>query len=507
MMLFSLVLLLTMGCRKDFDYGPNTGQLEFSRDTVFLDTIFTNIGSSTYTLKVYNRTNENINVPFIGLENGQDSGYRLNVDGIAGKAFNDIPLLAKDSMFVFIETTFDVKPTGQNEFLYTDAIRFDSSNGPQRVDLVTLVRDAIFLYPQTVDGTTETLTLGIDDEGNEILIEGFFLEDDELNFTNEKPYVIYGYAAVAESNILNIDPGARVHFHKNSGFLVTAGASLKVNGLLSEDQELLENGVVFEGDRLEPDFSDTPGQWGAIWLANGSVENEFNHAYIRNASIGILAEGGATNSIPTLTIRNSSITNSSISNIWGQNTHLLAENVVLGSAGRTALYCNLGGRYNLKHSTIANYWTNGLRNAPSLLIDNFIELPNNQVVTNDLLEANFSNCIIDGNRSIELTLRGDASASLNYNFLNCSIKFNDSNGLFAGNPLYDFEDSTHYQNILQNVDIQFNNPQENDFSLTQNSAIIDQGDLPTGLMVPIDILGNDRTMAPDLGAYEWVPQN
>ena len=83
MMLFSLVLLLTMGCRKDFDYGPNSGQLEFSRDTVFLDTIFTNIGSSTYTLKVYNRTNENINIPFIGLENGQDSDEAVQVEVVS----------------------------------------------------------------------------------------------------------------------------------------------------------------------------------------------------------------------------------------------------------------------------------------------------------------------------------------------------------------------------------------------------------------------------------------
>ena len=47
-------------CRKDFEFSPSTGNLEFSKDTVYLDTVFSNIGSSTYNLKVYNRSNEDI---------------------------------------------------------------------------------------------------------------------------------------------------------------------------------------------------------------------------------------------------------------------------------------------------------------------------------------------------------------------------------------------------------------------------------------------------------------
>ena len=504
--LLLLALAFTTGCRKDFNYAASSGQLEFSKDTVFLDTVFTNIGSSTYSLKVYNRANENINIPFIGLQNGQDSGYRLNVDGVAGKEFNDVPLLAKDSLFIFIETTFDINSVGQNEFLYTDAIRFDSSSGSQQVDLVTLVRDAIFLYPQRIDGITETLLLGTDDEGNEIRIEGFFLEDSELNFTNEKPYVIYGYAAVDEGNTLNFDPGARIHFHKNSGILVTTGGSMKVNGLLSENQEVLENGVVFEGDRLEPDFSDISGQWGTIWLSEGSIENEFNYAVVKNATIGILTEGSPNSTTPTLAIRNSTIVNSSISNLWGRFTYITGENIVLGSAGQASLYCNLGGRYDFKHTTIANYWSNGLRSTPSLLIDNFIELSPTEILTNDLIEANFSNCIIDGNRNIELQIANSESAALNYNFLNCAIKFNDTNGLFEGNPLYDFEDTSSYQSPILNSDISYFDILTDNFGLTENSEVINQGDANTSLLVPFDILGNERTPLPDIGAYEFVAQ-
>src|SRR5690606_34759779 len=103
------ILLLWSSCRKDFDFEPSTGNLQFSKDTVYLDTVFTNIGSSTYNLKVYNRSNKDIVIPTVRLAQGEASHYRLNVDGMAGKVFENVELLAKDSMFVFIETTFDIQ--------------------------------------------------------------------------------------------------------------------------------------------------------------------------------------------------------------------------------------------------------------------------------------------------------------------------------------------------------------------------------------------------------------
>ena len=98
-------VILWSSCRNDFETVASTGNLEFSRDTVYLDTVFTNIGSSTYNLKVYNRSNDDINIPTIALGDGEASNYRLNVDGIPGKTFEDITILAKDSIFIFIETT------------------------------------------------------------------------------------------------------------------------------------------------------------------------------------------------------------------------------------------------------------------------------------------------------------------------------------------------------------------------------------------------------------------
>ena len=242
-------LMLWSSCRKDLEFSRSTGNLEFSKDTVYLDTVFTNIGSSTYNLKVYNRSNEDISIPSITLAAGINSEYRLNVDGMSGNSFENVEILAKDSMFVFIETTIDINNLpNSGEFLYTDKIVFDSGANMQDVDLVTLVKEAVFIYPNRDNSTgiIETLTLNVGGEILETDIQGRYLMPDEYTFTNEKPYVIYGYAAVPNGETLTINAGARVHFHANSGLLVSEGASLNVNGALSLDQDLLENEVILK---------------------------------------------------------------------------------------------------------------------------------------------------------------------------------------------------------------------------------------------------------------------
>ncbi len=501
----AILFISVESCRKDFDFEPGEGHLEFSKDTVFLDTIFTNIGSATYTLKVYNRSNKDVRLPFVGLESGEESDYRINVDGLSGKTFSDVPLFAKDSLFVFIETTFDISRVGENEFLYTDALLFGAGDRQQRVELVTLVRDAVFLYPRTLsNGTKETVPLGLDGDGNEIRIEGFFLEDDELRFTNEKPHVIYGYAAVDEAKNLIVDAGARVHFHQDSGILVTSGGSIQINGALSEDDVLLENEVIFEGDRLEPGYGDLSGQWGTIWLAEGSISNHIEYLTLKNATVGLLVEGNAGSSEAKLILKNTQIFNSSSINLWARNSSINAENVVLGNAGQSALYCNLGGRYDFAHVTIANYWSTGFRNTPAVLIDNFEETPA-QTIGGELTSTKFSNCIIDGNRDIELLLNKDDTFGFEFAFENCLIKFNDVNEIYSGDPLFNFNDTSNYQDILLNVNTFFAGSNENDFRITEDSGAIDLGNLDTALLVPFDIMGNDRTQTPDAGAYEYLP--
>ncbi|PKV52076.1 hypothetical protein ATE84_4178 [Aquimarina sp. MAR_2010_214] len=499
------VLVLWSSCRNDFESGPSTGNLKFSTDTLFLDTIFTNIGSSTYSFKVYNRTNDDFTIPAIALERGESSNYRLNVDGIPGKSFENIQVLAKDSIFVFVETTTDItSQTADVEFLYTDRVVFDAGGNQQDVDLVTLIKDAMLLFPSrdAMTGEKETLLLGLDNENNEIRIEGFFLDDTQLNFTNEKPYVIYGYAAIPSGKTLTIDAGARIHFHNNSGIIAANGATLTVNGELSTDPKLLENEVIFEGDRLESGFSDIPGQWGTIWLTAGSTGHTINHATIKNATVGILMDSNDGGANPTLTIKNTQIYNSSNVGLLARTGNVLGENLVINNAGQVSLNCSLGGTYNFNHCTFTNYSNigTGFRELPTVLIDNNLRVNGTDIVVADLLEANFTNCIIYGNQELELVLSKIDGTAFNYNFKNCLVKFNDLNDLFVGNPLYDFTNTNLFENIILNEEPDFKTPFKNMLNIGESSAANGKASTPT---MGTDILGTIRnTTTPDIGAYE-----
>lgn len=500
--LFSILfgLLWSTSCRKDFDYAPSAGNLSFSKDTVYLDTVFSTIGSSTYTLKVYNDTRDDVLIPNISLKNGPESFYRLNVDGVAGKSFENVPLYAQDSLFILIETTIERSDNYSGDLLYTDAIVFDREPFEQAVALVTLAKDAIFLYPKNNTMSIVDLALSPTGEtGNETTVTGFELLDTELDFTNEEPYVIYGYAMVPNGKELRIAAGARVFFHKNSGILVQDGATIKVNGTLSEDKDLMEGEVIFEGDRLEPEFSEMPGQWGALWIVGGSTDNYVEYLTLKNATVGIVVAGATDTSVNSLTLKNSQVYNNSRNNIWANHATLLAENLVLGGAGASSLLCENGGSYTFTHCTIANYWNKGFRSRAALEISNS---SNNGDQNGFDLTADFKNCIITGNSQTELSLMATEGNTFNFSFQNCLIKYNADRAGNAARDRYDFTDTDYYQAIILNGSPDFFLPSKNDFRISLDSEGINNGDLNTAATVPFDILGNQRTLAPDLGAYQ-----
>ncbi|MGB0789626.1 MAG: hypothetical protein ACPGQR_08845, partial [Marinirhabdus sp.] len=412
-----LALFVLWGsCRNDFETVASTGNLEFSKDTVYLDTVFTNIGSSTYTLKVYNRSGEDINVPNVQLAQGESSNYRLNVDGLPGKLFEDVRIPAKDSIFIFIETTADIATLPGNDpgFLYTDKLLFDRGGNEQTVDLVTLIQDAVFLFPDRFDdGTIESLNLGTSEEP--ILIEGFFLDDNQLGFTNEKPYVIYGYAAVPPGKTLTVQAGARIHFHADSGIIVANTGSIQVNGAPSSDPQLLENEVIFEGDRLEPNFSDRPGQWGAIWCTEGSTDNHFTNTTIKNGAVGIIMD--SNDGDRTLTLKNVQVYNSALFGVLARTGNVYGENVVVNNSGQASLALSLGGEYEFNHCTFVNYWTNSFRSFPAVQLDNVLQVSDTEFLVADL-NARFNNCIVYGNEPRELGFVMSTDAAFHFNFTN-----------------------------------------------------------------------------------------
>lgn len=510
---FSLLFIFTiLSCRTDLDFKSDIGNLSFSKETVYLDTVFTNIGSSTYRLKVYNTTNENISIPKVGLKKGQFSKYQLNVDGMPGKEFENVELLAKDSMFVFISVNANVSDTNPADFLYTDEIQFGDNFNFQKVNLVTLIQDAIFIYPERNGSpnnyTYEEIQLDVDENNNPITITGSNLNTNdpingnELHFNNSKPYVIYGYAKVPDNETLVIDAGARVHFHANSGLIVGENASLKVNGSLS-NTENLEHEVIFEGDRLEYSFSETPGQWGTIWFLPGSVNNEINYLTLKNATVGLFVTDNDGTNNPTINISNSQFYNCSNVGILGRKANITGKNIVVNNCGQASLACTLGGNYDFTHCTFANYFSS--TNQTSVLINNYLETSQNLYLAN-LNQCSFKNCAIYGSNNLSFSLekRDDSTTTFNYLFENCLLKMVDSNNLLATNALYNTTSANYLNNKITTHLVNFNplfkNTFRNQFEILSNSACINNANNLYSTFP--DIKNISRAISSDIGAYE-----
>ena len=491
-------------CRNELDFESSIGTLSFSKETVYLDTVFTNIGSSTYSLKVYNTSNKNISIPRIRLGKGQASNYRLMVDGVPGKEFENVELLAKDSMFVFIEVTSDVADANPTDF--------------QKVELVTLIQDAVFIYPERTGSPNnyifENIQLGLDENGDPIKITGTNLSrtdvvnGDELHWTNTKPYVVYGYAKIPENETLLIDAGARVHFHANSGLIVADDASLIVNGGLStydiDGNALINNEVTFEGDRLEPDYADVAGQWGTVWFLPGSNGNNIKNLTIKNATVGMLISGNDGTATPTIDMTNVQIYNCTNVGILARTGNIIGKNIVVNNCGQASLACTEGGSYDFTHCTFANYWPSPSQ--ISLVVNDYYET-NSSVVTVNLTKANFKNCVFYGSSNISIGLEKKGT-TFDYQFENCLIKVIDFNNQFATNPLYPNTNTTNYTGCIIATSSNTSTPDfkkvaKNNFSLLSTSTAIGNANLAFSTFD--DILGNSRAPSSDIGAYEYLP--
>ncbi len=261
----------------------------------------------------------------------------------------------------------------------------------------------------------------------------------------------------------------------------------------------MENEIIFEGDRLEPDFSDIPGQWLTIWLTAGSTNNEFSYTTIKNSAVGILMD--ANDGDETLTLKNVQIYNSANIGLLARTGNVYGENMVINNAGQSALACSIGGTYTFNHCTFANYWTGSFRSFPAVTLDNIL----NETSGIDL-NASFNNCIVYGNEQRELGLvPSNSSAQFNFNFTNSLIRFEDPNGDFSDDPNYQFENNALYTNSVLNVDPAFQDTEMNNFNIEKDvSGAENIGITPTVPPVPVDLNGTVRANPSDAGAYESI---
>ena len=497
--IFFLGILLSLtSCRKDFDTVASSGNLEFSKTEVYLDTVFSTIGSSTYSLKVYNRSNKDIKIPTIQLEKGMNSKYRIMVDGMIGnnKIFNNVELLAKDSLYIFIETTANITDT-EPDFTYNDQILFDNGTNQQKVKLTTLIDDAHFIFPNR--SLDKKIYEKIIVEGFNPETRGHTLTSTELNWTNTKPYVVYGNCVVPSGSTLNIGIGTRVHFHKGAILIVDDGATLNIQGglnIVNTDGKITtKNEVTFEGDRLEPEYENVPGQWGTVFILSGT-NNKINHLTIKNAVIGLLMQRNINTTTPKLTIENSQVYDCSNYGILARTSIIKGKNLVINFAGQTCLGMAEGGLYDFTHCTINNNTQSTKQNA--VYIDNFYS-ENNVIKEIIDLSVNFKNSIIYGSNNVECIINkaDDPLKIYSLNFDKCLLKFNDINNQLTGSQYSEIKNANNFRNL----DPKFKNANKNFLNILAGSPAINNGNPLYSTFN--DILDKNRVTSSDIGAYQF----
>lgn len=498
-----LVVVFLNSCRKDFDFEPaQINQLSFSADTIFLDTVFNNIQSSTRVLTVFNNSDNDIRIPNVGLRRGIDSKYQLNVDGLpntqspqtpeSGKLFTDVEILANDSIFVFIEATVDplVDELDENQN-YLDEILFRTATNEIDVQLLTQVIDAEFSFTEESEPPRRFETEQRDENGDFIIIRGYDLTDDELEITRDKARVIFGNAVVPTGKTLTIGSGSRIYFNRDASLIVEDGATLTILGEVSPVSETnpLINQVVIESNQLDEDFDNLAGQWGFIWIRQGASAS-INNTIIKNATTGILVEGTADQTTANLELNNVQIYNSQTVGIQASTSIITANNLVINQSGRACINIENGGTYNFTHTTLSSTFRFGGVSQTAVVFNNNITDENNSAIT-----ANFTNSIITGNRRDEITIAAPENNNIDLSFTNCLIDLTRNNSATLNT-----EDSTLFSSCIFNQNPAFRNTRINNLQIDSNSPANDSAFFIAGQ----DVIGTERTNPSDIGAYESI---
>ena len=459
------VIILTgfLACERYELYRSPDARLGFSMDTVFFDTIFTTIGSATRELKVYNNYDRPLEIGFIELAKGDQSVFRLNIDGLASNSVQDIEIPPNDSIYIFVEVTLD--PNMQDSILVIqDSIVFSTNGNLQDIDLVAWGQDVHIFRGDTIQTVT---------------------------WINDKPYLIIDYLMIDSMHTLTIEEGVRIHLHKDA-WLVVKG-TIDVKGSLEEP-------VIIEGDRLEYLYEDIPGQWGRIWFWPGlSSDNHLEHVIIKNGMFGIHADSMANSSEPTVRLENCQILNMSAAGILGSGTRIVASNTVIGNCGQFTVFLRWGGEYVFNHCTFANYWHHySNRTTPSLGVVNYYQALGGGIQVREFDGITFGNCIVYGNREFEFIVDDYPGTETPFFFDHCLVKLDQGE--------FDLSDGSHFSDVINHEDPLFMDVASNDYRLDTLSPAKDRALLDIALQFPRDLAGENRLADgfPDIGAYERI---
>lgn len=428
-------------------------EISFSTDTIKFDTILTEVQSITRRVRLFNPSENAVIINHLGLATA-NSPFLLTVNGEQDDGFEDVQLLGGDSLLVLIEATIDQQDES-NPYIVKDSIVIDYNTRSKDIKVIAWGQDANFL-----DGT---------------------LIEENTTWTAGKPYVITSIVLVDSLVNLNIEPGTTVLFEPQAGLYIQG--SLTALGTVEEP-------IIFSNTRFDEDFADAPGQWDAIYILEGSKGNKVQHAIVRNGSIGFRVGSPDDDFEFDLLIENTIIQNMSIAGIRAFTSDVYAKNTLIHNCGSYLVGNFAGGNYRYEHCTFTNFPSTLFREDPSLQFTDYAQLDNDQLLVAPLF-VRVENSILWGSERDEIFLDDLGGQVQSFNLTNNILKSTDPAFDVNGNIL---SQEPNFPGFVAEL--------SRDYRLDSLANAKDVG-LHSDIL--IDLLGNERDTLPDIGAYEWIP--
>lgn len=433
--------------------NPEPGRLRFSSDTISFDTVFSAVGSTTMEFRAVNIEREPLLIDLIWLGGGNDSPFRLNINGKAGTEARDIVLGRGDSLFVFVEVT--INPTGENSPVYiVDSVNFISGSFAARVILEAWGQD-IWIIDEDIYSDTD--------------------------WTEGKPYVIKGSLFIDTLASLTLNPGTRVYMPKD-GAIDVAG-TLHSSGIPGRR-------VIIATDRLEDVYEDVPGRWKGIRLLNCSRNNNIDFTDVRNAEMAIQINGDEI-AVPDLVMNGTMLMHNSVASLAAKNADVFAVNCLFAHSGFSTISLTDGGNYDFVHCTVAGRWEYGFRSEPAMFIGKGDGTLPDVSVVNSVITGNLDNeFVVDATvAETALILRADSSL----------IRVDTTHSSWYSGSVF--------RDVITGLQPRFIDEARYDFRPDTLSPLVDRAGRSEAALWPYDIRNKPRPTGPgsDIGAFERQP--
>ncbi|MBA9075869.1 hypothetical protein [Rufibacter quisquiliarum] len=436
------------------EFTPDAGALlRFEADSVVFDTVFTEVGSITKRLKVYNPHKKAVRISEIKVGGLGNSPFQVLVNGRQGPQLHGVELLGGDSLLVLVKAAINPH-ADDTPFLVNDSILFLTNGNEQKVKLVAYGQNATYFRRNYQTACAET-------------------------WAGKKAFVIYDSVTVPAGCTLTIEKGVQVYLQNK--------AKLKVLGTLNV-MGTHEERVRFQQIRQEEPYRNAPGQWQGIEFRASSPGSVLRYVEIKNAVTGLklMAQGASS---PEVTVEHGFLKNMLQAGVLSVGGKVQLVNSVVTNCGEYALAGLGGGNYKILYSTIANYSSDFIRNSASVVFQERYVVEG-KVQREAPYQAEVVNSILWGRLDEELQLGGmgaGSGRSIRYSFVKTLLHKGELEAGALRNQV--------------NVDPRFVDGEKFNFQLIKLSPANKAGTPLPGLLLDYENKPRDPA-TPDVGAFE-----